>query len=104
MALASGRSVAATSSGESHDLVVRRPSTAETASLRRATVSAANISPVPLKKQSSAGTSTRNSRGDPSERVVDPITVRKFSGGGGVEPDWESLKSCTEVIMTCGTE
>jgi pyridoxal/pyridoxine/pyridoxamine kinase len=39
-----------------------------------------------------------------SEAVSAVVTVRKFSGGDGVEPDWESLKSCTEVIITCGTE
>jgi hypothetical protein len=62
------------------------------------------MSPVPLKKQSKAGMSTRNRRGDPSDFVVEPITVKKFSGGLGVDSDTESLKSCTEVIMTCGTE
>jgi hypothetical protein len=51
------------------------------------------MSPVPLKKQSRAGISTRKRRGEPSDLVVEPITVKKFSGGGGVEPDWESLKS-----------
>jgi hypothetical protein len=62
------------------------------------------MSPVPLKKQSRAGTSMRKRRGEPLERVVDPITVRKFSGGLGVDPDCESLKSWTEVMMTWGTE
>jgi hypothetical protein len=62
------------------------------------------MSPVPLKKQSRAGISTRKRRGEPSDLVVEPITVKKFSGGVGVEPDWESLKSWTEVMMTWGTE
>lgn len=94
VACANGRSVAATLSGDTHDLVARRLSpAAETASLSLATVNAANMSPVPLKKQSIAGTSTRKRRGEPSDLVVEPITVKKFSGGGGVEPDWESLKS-----------
>lgn len=101
VARASGKSVAEMLSGDTQDAVDWRLSpAAETASRRRATVKAANISPVPLKKQSKAGTSIRNKRGDPSHLVVDPMTVRKFSGGVGVPPDWESLDSCTEVIMT----
>jgi hypothetical protein len=51
------------------------------------------MSPVPLKKQSRAGTSIRKRRGDPSDRVVEPMTVKKFAGGLGVLPDWDSLKS-----------
>jgi hypothetical protein len=62
------------------------------------------MSPVPLKKQSRAGTSIRKRRGDPSDCVVEPMTVKKFSGGLGVLPDWDSLKSWTEVMMTWGTE
>jgi hypothetical protein len=62
------------------------------------------MSPVPLKKQSNAGTSTRKRRGDPSDFVVEPITVKKFSGGLGVDSDADNLKSCTEVMMTCGME
>ena len=47
---ASGRSVAVTSSGDTHDLVVQRSGpAANTASRSRQTVRAANMSPVPLK-------------------------------------------------------
>lgn len=63
------------------------------------------MSPVPLKKQGRAGTSTRKRRGEPSERVVEPIMVRV--AGGGVVADGlelESLESWTEVIITWGTE
>lgn len=101
VACARGKALDGTSSGDTQDLVVCRPSpAATTASRSLATVKAANISPVPLKKQSRAGTSTRKRRGDPSDRVVDPIIVKKFSGGLGVEPDCDSLKSCTDVMMT----
>ena len=94
VACASGNALDGTPSGDTQDLVDWRLSpAATTASRSLATVKAANMSPVPLKKQSSAGTSTRNRRGDPSDRVVDPITVKKFSGGLGLEPDWDSLKS-----------
>lgn len=50
-------------------------SAANTASRNRATVNAANMSPVPLKKQSRRGTSTLKRRGLPSERAVEPIMV-----------------------------
>ncbi len=46
------------------------------ASRRRTTVKAANMSPVPLKKQSMAGTSIRKHRGDPSLRAVEPTMER----------------------------
>lgn len=104
-ACASGRCLGATLSGDTQDLRVRRSSpAAATASRSRATIRAANMSPVPLKKQSRAGTSMRKRRGVPLDCVVEPMTVRKFSGGLGVEPDCDSLESCTEVMMTCGTE
>jgi hypothetical protein len=61
------------------------------------------MSPVPLKKQSSAGTSMRKSRGEPSERVVEPMMVSVRGVGveslGGVG----SLLRSTEVMMTWGT-
>jgi hypothetical protein len=105
VALASGRSVGPTSSGDIHERVLRRGGAdaddddENTASRNRATVSAANMSPVPLKKQSNAGTSMRNSRGEPSERVVEPMIV---SVVGGV--DEPRLDSWTDVTITCGTE
>ena len=43
------------------------------ASRRRTTVRAANISPVPLKKQSIAGTSILNIRGEKDEVAVEPM-------------------------------
>lgn len=60
------------------------------------------MSPVPLKKQSSAGTSTRKSRGEPSERVVEPITVRLEVVV--VVLLALSLESWTDVIITWGIE
>jgi hypothetical protein len=72
------------------------------------------MSPVPLKKQSRAGTSMRKRRGSPVERVVEPITVSRFwfvllhvavdGVGVGSVAGVVSLESCTEVIITCGTE
>lgn len=50
----------------------------------------------------------RNKRGEPSERIVEPITVR-LAGGGAVEAAAAeevgmSLESWTEVMIRCGTE
>ena len=52
------------------------------------------MSPVPLKKQSIAGTSILKRRGEPSARAVEPTTEV-------VVPDVE-LKGETEVMMMCG--
>lgn len=43
----------------------------------------------------------RKSRGEPSERMVEPITVRLF---GDEEVSDVNLESWTEVMMMCGTE
>ena len=55
-----------------------------------------------------AGTSIRNKRGQPSERIVEPIMVRLAGGGADAaaagEEAGRSLESWTEVIITCGTE
>jgi hypothetical protein len=59
------------------------------------------MSPVPLKKQSRAGTSTRKRRGEPSDLMVEPMTVRLSVVASGDEENWEMR---TEVMMTCGTE
>lgn len=47
------------------------------------------------------GTSTRKRRGVPSERVVEPMTVKLL--GDDVDDD-ENLESCTEVMMIWGME
>lgn len=106
VAFARGSSVASTSSGDTHDLTFRigvEESSAKTASRSRATVNAANISPVPLKKQSRAGTSTLKSRGEPSERAVDPMIERVLEDGGRVVEALEvSEGSCTDVMIMWG--
>ena len=86
---ASGSSVAGMESGEIQEGVSLRrgdvdgdvESTLWTASRSRETVRAANMSPVPEKKQSSCGTSMRKRRGVPSERIVDPTTARVLERG-----------------------
>lgn len=84
-------------------------SAANTASRNRATVSAANMSPVPLKKQSRRGTSTLKRRGLPSERAVEPIMVSVSVLSVAVELDTAEVVedvidgSCTEVMIMCGT-
>ena len=49
----------------------------------------------------------RNSRGEPSERIVEPMTLREDGRGGdavSVGEELLSVESWTEVTMTCGTE
>ena len=80
-AFARGNSSGDTSSGE-RQLGLDLRSGVEalcTASMRRGTVSAANMSPVPEKKRGSAGVSIRKRRGLKSEVAVEPMIVR-FSG------------------------
>lgn len=80
VALARGSCVAGTLSGDIQDSVSRSGGVVElslkTASRSLATVSAANMSPVPLKKQSSCGTSSLKRRAEQSDRMVEPTTER----------------------------
>lgn len=62
------------------------------ASRSRTRMRAANISPVPEKKQSRAGTSILNRRGEYSEEAVEPM----------MEMVLEDEGRRTEVIMMCG--
>lgn len=75
-AVASGRDVAGTESGERQEGCDESEGTACTASMRRGMVSAANISPVPEKKRGSWGVSMRKRRGLKSDVAVEPIMVR----------------------------
>jgi len=90
-AFASGKSAASTSSGESQDVVLFSLASV-TASRKRTTVRAANMSPVPLKKQSIAGTSILKRRGEPSARAVEPTTERVG----------EAASKLTDVTTMCG--
>ena len=56
-------------------------------------VKAANMSPVPLKWQSIAGTSILKSLGELSKRAVDPI----------IEIVGEAASNRTDVMMICGS-
>ena len=90
-AFARGRSAAGTESGLCQLLHFERSRSgvdeACTASMRRGTVSAANMSPVPEKNSGSCGVSMRKRRGLWSEVAVLPIIVRfeisEGSTGGG---------------------
>ena len=66
------------------------------ASRNRTTINAANISPVPLKKQSISGTSILNILGVPSARREEPITE---SVDFEVDSSWGKR---TEVTIICG--
>lgn len=59
---------------------------------KRTMVSAANISPVPLKKQSMAGKSILNNRGERSARAVEPT----------MEMVGDEDEKLTEVMMMWG--
>jgi hypothetical protein len=76
------------------------PSTAETASLKRATVSAANISPVPLKKQSSAGTSIHRIYSVPHV-IITSVQLFKLSQSGSTPSPPENFLSRAQTIH-CG--
>ena len=75
----------------------------------RATVRAANMSPVPEKKQSNCGISILNRRGLPSDRIVEPTTARVLERTSrllvelSVVEDGSRSERCTDVTMMCGT-
>lgn len=96
VAFARGNSDAMTSSSLIHEVLVRSPVSANTASRRRTTIRAANMSPVPLKKQSMAGICTRNTRGI---GLVREVTVDPMTDNEGPAP---GLGNETEVMMICG--
>lgn len=75
-AVASGRDVAGTESGERQEGLDERSGTAWTASMRRGMVRAANMSPVPEKKRGRWGMSMRKRRGLKLDVAVEPIMVR----------------------------
>ena len=102
VALASGKCVALISSADFHDGVFERSGDDfETASRRRTTIRAANISPVPEKKQGSDGTDSWNILDFPSLVEVDPMTLSCF---GSVESESMPVVSDdgneTDVITT----
>ena len=96
-AFASGRSAGATASGDRQLAVFLRfwsGAVRDTASMRRGTVRAANMSPVPEKKRGIAGVSMRKRRGLKSEVAVLPMIVR-FSTGS-------SFSEFSAVGLFCG--
>lgn len=90
-AFANGKSTPSTSSGEIQLLTAPRLA-AWAASRSRTRMRAANMSPVPEKKQSRAGTSILKRRGEYSEEAVEP-KMEMVSGDEGRR---------TEVMMMCG--
>lgn len=104
VALASGNSVASTSSSLIHASLSSRPSTLHTASLNLTSMSAANISPVPLKKQSIAGILMLKILGSAVDVIVEPTTERWGSAPGeGSEMDvtiiWGILYTSCNVVI-----
>lgn len=95
-AFAKGKSTALTLSGETQDLTWAR-FCLTAASRSRTTARAANISPVPLKKQSIDGMLILNRRGEPSDRAVEPtMTVVLLV----VVEEEEETSSWTDVMIT----
>ena len=98
IARASGKSKGSTLSPDTQDFVADRPAVAA-ASRNRATVNAANMSPVPLKKTSISETVMRNRRGVWSERAVEPTMERVGEPGVPVEEAEGSSGKRTEVTI-----
>lgn len=72
------------------------------ASRRRATVSAANMSPVPVKVQSRAGMSILKQRGEPSVRVVEPAMERVGEEEEEEEEEGGGVVKSMDVMMMWG--
>ena len=99
-ARASGVLIGDTSSGHNHaDRVVSSHSPSfELSSRSRATIRAANMSPVPEKNTLISGTEIRNRRGvESEERIVEPTMLRV-----GVCADESFNGNRTDVTIICG--